>query len=212
MENNQKKSALPETQVGLKELEDTLAGKNGFVKLGALLKFMREETPQWKPPVGWKVLKTFTILNGLFKSVKIVESILTENKMEIFGRALTMAKKLNFRRFKSYPVDIVMIDITDLGFDESQEVSFKEIVKTAKRKGLEECTPYDAFGIRLAYKEQPPQERFDEWHIVVMRTISNGMFWIMNTHGNFWIGSIYPHPDTMYNKYAKFFFRLTYKK
>ena len=210
MENKQK-SALPGTQVGLKELEDTLAGKDGFFKLGALLKFMRQETPQWKPPIDWKVLKTFTILNGFFKSVLMVESVLARYKMEIFGRALTMAKKLHFRRFKWYDVYIVMVGITDLGFDENQEVPFKKIVKEAKRRGLEECTPYDAFGIRLAYGDQPPQERFDEYHIVVMRVVNSGMFWIMNSHGNLWIDSIYPRPDTTYNRHSKFFFRLTTK-
>jgi len=95
MENKQK-SALPETQVGLKELENTLAGKNGFFKLGALIKFMRQEIPQWKPPVDWKVLKTFTIPNGLFKSVVVVERILAQHKMEIFGRAINNGKKTSF--------------------------------------------------------------------------------------------------------------------
>jgi len=129
-----------------------------------------------------------------------------------------MAKKLHFRRFKSYDVDIVMVDITDLGFDElgengeDNEVPFKKIVKEAKRRGLEECTPYDAFGIRLAYKEQLPQERLDEYHVVVMRTVNSGMFWIMNSHGNLWVASIYPRPDTTYNRYSKFFFRLPVKK
>ena len=172
---------------------------------------MRQETPLWVPPIDWRVLKTFTIPNGFFKSVVLVEKILAQYGMEIFGRALTMAKKLHFRRFKSYDVDIVMVGITDLGFDENQEVPFKKIVKEAKRRGLEECTPYDAFGIRLAYKEQPPQERCDEYHIVVMRTVNSGMFWIMNDHGHLEICSIYPHPDTTYNKHSKFFFRLTGK-
>jgi hypothetical protein len=208
---NEEKSALPEAQGLLKELEKTLAGKNGFTWLGALKKFMRQETPLWTPPIDWKVLKTFTITNGVFKSAYDVEKTLGRSNMEIFGRSLEMTKKLNFGKFKPYPVDIVMVSITDLGFGEDQEISFKEIVNTAKRKGLEECTPYDAFGIRLAYKEEPPQERSDEYHVVVMRPINRGMFWIVNDHGHLNIYSIYPRPDSLYNKYSRFFFRLTAK-
>jgi len=204
---NEKNSALLEASGLLKELEKSLAGKNGYIWLEALKKFNRQEIPTWTPPTDWKTWRTLS--NGFFKSADQVKAKLEANGMEIWGRAETMARRLHFGKFKPYGVDIAMIDITNLGFDENQEVSYKDITRAAKKKGLQECTPYDAFEIRLKYTEQPAQERCDEYYVVVMRTIKGGVFHIQNSHGCLVIGVIYPRPDTMYNKYSKFFFRLT---
>jgi len=208
-------SALLEGQELLKEIEKCLAGKDGYIWLEALKKFKRKEIPTWTLPTVWKAWKT--LANGFFNSADHVKTTLEANGMEIYGRAETMLKKLRFGKFKPYGVDIAMIDITDLGYagfagNHNEEVSYKNIIKTAKRYGLQECTPYDAFEIRLKYSEQPVQERFDEHYVVVMRTINNGVFSIMNNHGHLAIGVLYPRPDTMYNKHSKFFFRLTSKK
>jgi hypothetical protein len=206
---NKKNSALLEGQGLLKELEKCMDGKNGYIWLSAFKKFMRQEIPTWTTPTQWPVWKTLS--NGFFKSADQVKATLGASYMEIFGRAETMMRNLRFRTFKPYGVDIAMVDIIDLGFNENQEVSYKDIIKTAKKKGLQECTPYDAFEIRLKYPEQPAQNRFDEYYIVVMRMIKGGVFHIQNSHGNLAIGVLYPRPDTMYNKYSKFFFRLTRK-
>jgi hypothetical protein len=202
--------ALSEAQGLLEQLRANLAGKNGYVWLEALKKFNRQEIPTWSMPTNWKIWETLS--NGFFKSINHVKSTLEVNGMEIWGHAETMARRLNFGNFKPYGVDIAMVDIIDLGFDENQEVSFKDINKAAKKKGLEECTPYDAFEIRLKFTEQPIQERCDEFYLVVMRTIKGGVFHIMNTGGHLVIGSLYPNSDTMYNKHSKFFFRLISKK
>ncbi len=207
---NEENSALLEGQGLLEQLRTNLAGKNGYVWLEALKKFNRQEIPTWNAPADWKIWGTLS--NGYFKSVDHVKRTLEANGMEIWGRAETMARRLRFGNFKPYGVDIVMVDIIDLGFDENQEVSFKEINKAAKKKGLEECTPYDAFEIRLKFNDQPIQKRNDEFYVVVMSTIKGGVFHIMNTGGHLVIGSLYPNSDTMYNKHSKFFFRLISKK
>ncbi len=211
---NKENSALPEAQGLLEELKKCLDGKDGFVWLEAFKKFMRKEIPTWTLPTFWKAWKTLS--NGFFKSADHAKTSLEANGMEIYGRAETMLRKLRFGKFKPYGVDIVMIDITDLGYagfagNHDEEVSYKNIVKTAKKNGLQECTPYDAFEIRLKYPEQPVQERFDEHYVVVARKINSGVFTIMNNHGHLAIGVSYPRPDTMFNKHSKFFFRLTSK-
>lgn len=202
--------ALSEAQRLLEQLRINLTGKNGYVWLEALKKFNRQEIPTWNAPTDWKIWGT--LLNGYFKSVDHVKSTLEAKGMEIWSRTETMARRLRFGNFKPYGVDIAMVDIVDLGFDGNQEVSFKEINKAAKKKGLEECTPYDAFEIRLKFNEQPIQKRCDEFYVVVMRTIQEGVFHIMNTGGHLIIGTLYPRPETMFNIHSKFFFRLISKK
>jgi hypothetical protein len=206
---DEKNSALPEAQGLLKELEKSLNGKNGYIWLGALKKFCRQEIPTWVPMKKWDVWNHIFI--GKYESAEHAKTGLGENGMSIGDRTYTISKSLHFGKFNMYGVDIAMVDIIDLGFDENQEVAYRDIVKAAIKQGLQKCAPHDAFAIRQIYADQPIQQRCDEYHVVVSRPTNGGLFWVLNTGGDRTLSSLYFSPETKLNKYSKLFFRLTSK-
>ena len=187
----------------MENLTINLSGEDGYVWLGALKQFLRKENPVWWSSHALQSLRWKTIKNGVYKTYGHVSEAYNDYKLEIYGRAEAIIKNLRFKQFEPYEVDFGLFTIMDLGFDQHEELTYKQIAKRAQEKGLRKCTAFDALGLRVAYTEQPVNQRYDEHILVGMDVIDDQIFELANYGGHIVLSSMLIKAKFGSNKFGK---------
>lgn len=167
----------------LEKLTENLSGEDGYVWLSVLKQFLRKENPVWWSSEALEHLHWKTIMCGTYRSYRHVCEVYAEHKIQIFGGAKAVIEKLLFKHVEPHAVNFGLFTIMDLGFNEDDKLTYKQILKRAKEKGLKKCTRFDAITLRVEYTDQPVNQHMSINVLVCTEVMDNEVFDLVNGHG-----------------------------
>ncbi|MBI2475178.1 hypothetical protein HYV69_02000 [Candidatus Uhrbacteria bacterium] len=174
------------------DLDEKLAGAEGYLWLTAFKRFLRKENP-WASrfPVRW------TVTLGLHKTPEAYEKALESAGLKISDWARNLLKKMTYSKTQ-VEVNLTSATIAELGLPNGGTT--KEVYSAILAQGGQLCPAEVGPALRLIYKDQTK----GEWLQIAMRAISasDGDFLVFDIGHNkdgLWLTAYEGHPGNRWD-------------
>ena len=194
---NDTRLALSDAQGLLVDLLAKLCGKEGWLWLEALKKFLRKENP-WE-----KILRTIEI--GTYSDVRALRQAIEASGAELGNWAGDVLNRTPLSKSKQF-LNLVVLSVKELGFPDGAQL--QDIYEAATCNwGLELCPAEVGPQLRLQYLDQPE----GEWLIIAMNPIcdSDGdpsLFYVRCDGGTRWLSARFGDPGGFWGASHRFVF------
>lgn len=149
-----------------------------------------------------KVWKTIEI--GIYKDSMALRKALKESRVLINDWVGGILSGMELSKTKE-SIDLVVLSVDELGFPKG--ALYQDILKAAKKEGLELCPAEVGPQLRLQYLDQPK----DEWLLIAMEPIKDSagdlaLLHLKHRIDGFWLFTFYAYPDRVCDDFYRFVF------